>query len=271
MGASDRVRAELGAALTEVGSAEEVAERLCRACVELLQVDGASISLTLNGTQRGTLGASGLTSRYLDELQFTYGEGPCLDAVAQGRPVLIADLAGVQDRWPVYAGPALDAGVSAVFALPVRLSTQPVGALDLYRDRRGPLSADTLAGGMLAAELAALPLLDLMASHTRWDAAGQQGDGWTQLASLEQVEVYQATGMIMGALDADTTEALVRLRAYAFARGMTAGQAAWLIVERQVTLEGPDWHDPKRHDPDRRHPDWQHPDWQHRDGPGRPW
>ena len=107
---------------------------------------------------------------------------------------------------------------------------------------------------MLAAELAALPLLDLMASHARWDDAGQQDDGWTQLASLELVEVYQATGMIMGALGVDTTEALVRLRAYAFARGLTAGQAAWSIVEREVTLDGPDWHNPDWETTDRPDP-----------------
>lgn len=103
---------------------------------------------------------------------------------------------------------------------------------------------------MLAAELAALPLLDLMASHARWDAAGQQEDGWTQLASLDRVEVYQATGMIMSRLAVESTEALVRLRAYAFTKGLTAGQAAWLIVERQVTLNGSDWLDPDWQDPD---------------------
>ena len=83
-----------------------------------------------------------------------------------------------------------------------------------------------------------------MPAHARWDAAGQQEDGWTRLAALERVEVYQATGMIMGALDVDSTEALVRLRASAFARGVTAGEVAWAIVERQVLLTGPDWQDP---------------------------
>ena len=155
MGASERLRSELGAAVSEVGDAAAVADRLCRACVvDLLRVDGASISLTLDATQRGTFGSSSPLSRHLDELQFTYGEGPCLDAVDQGKPVLVADLADTRDRWPVYAGAVLDAGVQAVFALPVRLSAQPVGALDLYRDRRGPLTDDALAGGMLAAELA---------------------------------------------------------------------------------------------------------------------
>jgi hypothetical protein len=70
-------------------------------------------------------------------------------------------------------------------------------------------------------------------------AAGPGGgpEAWSELASLERVEVYQATGMIMGLLDVAPAEALVRLRAHAFVHGQTASQAAWDIVERRVTLD----------------------------------
>lgn len=245
MDADGRLRAELGAAVSGAGGALAVADRLCQVCVELLEVDGASISLTLDGTNRGTFGSSGALSRHLDELQFTFGEGPCLQATHSNGPVLVPNVDDAQDtRWPAFTGAVLDAGIGAVFALPVRLSAQPVGALDLFRARRGPLTDQALAGGLLAAELAAVPLLDLLAAHGGWQAAGEPEDGWTQLASLERVEVYQATGMIMGALDVDTTEALVRLRAHAFARNTTAGQIAWEIVERRVSLNSSDWRDP---------------------------
>ena len=77
------------------------ADRLCEACVDLLDVDGASISLIKDGGTQGTFGSSGDTSRALDELQFTYGQGPCIDAVASGRPVIAEDLdSPVEDRWP---------------------------------------------------------------------------------------------------------------------------------------------------------------------------
>ena len=75
-----------------------------------------------------------------------------------------------------------------------------------------------------------------MTADVDWVAAGEGEDGWEQLASLERVEVYQATGMIIGQLDVDAVEALVRLRAYAFAQGLTASEAAWAIVERRVSL-----------------------------------
>jgi hypothetical protein len=232
------MKAELGAALAGDGGALSAADRLCRACVRLLAVDGAAVSFMNNGSTQGTFGSSGVLSRRLDEFQFTFGEGPCLDAVTNDRPVLVSDLREEEgQRWPAFAPAVLGAGVRAVFALPVRISRAPVGALDLFSSRPGPMSAEGLDGGMWAAELAALPLLDLMNSDTDWEAAGEGGDGWDQLASLERVEVYQATGMIVGELDIDVAEALVRLRAYAFAQGLTASEAAWTIVERRVRLE----------------------------------
>lgn len=249
----ERLRTELSTAVTGAGDALTAADRLCLVCVELLEVDGASISLTLDGTTRGTFGASDELSRRLDALQFTAGQGPCLDAVRTGRPVLVPDLDDPQElRWPGFSSAVLDAGIRAVFALPVSLSRQLVGALDLYRSRPGPLGASALSGGLLAAELASLPLLDVIAEHeaaVAADAASPAGDGgdgddaWSRLSSLEQVEVYQATGMLMGALDVDPVEALVRLRAQAFLRGVTAAELAWEIVERRVSLDSPEWSD----------------------------
>jgi hypothetical protein len=182
MAGNDHLRFELGAAMSGAASPLAAADLLCNACVGLLEVDGASISLALDGMSRGTIGASGDLSRRLDELQFTFGEGPCLDAVNDGRPVLVADLDDpAHTRWPAFTGAVLDAGVGAVFALPVSLSRRRVGALDLFRNERGPMSDDALAGGLLAAELAALPVLDLLTEHRDWDAAGRRrtrGRSW---------------------------------------------------------------------------------------------
>ena len=223
-------------------NALRAADLLCFACVELLEVDGASVSLAHGGATQGTFGSSGEMSRRLDELQFTLGEGPCLDAVRHGRPVLVADLDDPEDeRWPAFTGELLRSGINAVFALPVRIASQQVGALDLFRRRAGELTGRALTGGLLAAELAAVPLMDLMSSDLDWDASAEGGDGWDQLASLSRVEVYQATGMLIGALDIGPTEALLRLRAYAFAHDMTAAETAWAILEGRVSLEPGDW------------------------------
>jgi hypothetical protein len=236
----DDLRSALSRAVTDARPGLSAADRLCNACVALLSVDGAAISLMHAGASRGTFGSSGELSRRLDELQFTLGEGPCQDAVRFALPVLVPDLRDPQEqRWPAFSEAMLSAGVRAVYALPVSVARKPIGVLDLFRNQPGPLAGDDLTAGLLAAELAALPLLDLMMRNFDADPDGGR-EAWSELASLQRVEVYQATGMIMALLDVGPTEALVRLRAHAFAHGQTAAEAAWGIVERRVTLDADD-------------------------------
>lgn len=227
-----QLRAHLGSALTGTGGAA-AADRLCVACVDLLPVDGASLSLMHEGSSRGTYGSSSELSRRLDDYQFTFGEGPCMEAVASARPVIVADFDDKREaRWPSFAGAVLDAGIHAVYALPVLLARSVVGALDLFSRRPGVLGDDDLEGARYAAELCGIPLLDFMVGTP----ASTDEDGWDRLAHLNRVEIHQATGMIISALDVDPVEALVRLRAHAMAESMTASQCAWAIVERRMMV-----------------------------------
>jgi hypothetical protein len=238
----DRLRTALGNAMSGAATALAAADQLCHSCVDLLDVDGASISLMYDGTTRGTFGSSGEMSRRLDELQFTYGEGPCLDAVRDGSPLLVSDFNDPTElRWPAFAEALLSSGICAVFAFPIAVARDHVGALDLFRRTEGALSAPQLVGGAMVAELAALPLLDLMTADVDWEDAGQAEDGWGQLASLERVEVYQATGMLVAALDVGPAEAVVLLRAHAIANNMTASEVAWDVLERRLSLDSGNW------------------------------
>lgn len=242
MGSADRMRADLTAVLEGGARGLSAADRLCVACVDLLEVDGAAVSLVLDGTSRGTFGSSGELSRRLDEFQFTFGEGPCHDAVSKRRPVLVDDLDQAREqRWPAFARAMLGEGMRAVFSLPVAFARRPVGALDLFRHEPGPLSPDELDGGLVAADLASLPLLDLMNNGADWASVADGGAGVDELASLERVEVYQAAGMVMVQLDVGPAEAVARLRAYAFAQDMTTSEVAWDIVERRLRLEMDDF------------------------------
>lgn len=241
MSDADRLRDELGAVMAGAGTGLAAADRLCRACVDLLEVDGAAISLVHEGASRGTFGSSSALSRRLDSHQFTTGEGPCLDAVRSSAPVLVPDITdAAEQRWPAFAALLGDAGVRAVFALPVLVASTTVGALDLFRRAPGPLGPLALGGGALAAHLAALPLLDLMTQAARRAEAGleegDQDEPWSELESLERVEIYQATGMLIAQGGIGPADALVRLRARAFSTGRTASEVAWDVIERRSAL-----------------------------------
>lgn len=214
------------------------ANRLCEACVGLLGVDGAAISLIFDGASRGTLGASGPPARLYDELQFTFGEGPCLDTVARRSPVVAVDLADPAElRWPAYRPAMLEQNVRGVYAMPVVVGGQYAGALDLFRAEPGALSEEQFTGAGVAADLAELPVLDLLGDYLQAAASDPGSDAWIELNTLSRAEVSQATGMLMVQLDVGSTEALVRLRAHAYLTGRTATDVARDILAGRLYLE----------------------------------
>jgi ANTAR domain/GAF domain len=215
----------------------KAADRLCRACVDLFDVDGAALSLVLDGAATGTLGASGSRARLYDELQFTYGEGPCLDTVALRAPVMVIDLADPAEvRWPAYRPAMLAHRIRGVYAMPVIVGGEYTGALDLFRTRPGGLATEHLAGASVAADLAELPVLDLLSGDLQAAAADPDSDAWAELTALSRAEVSQATGMLMAQLDIGPAEALVRLRAHAYATGATATDVARDILAHRLRL-----------------------------------
>ncbi len=213
---------------------------MCEAAVHTLPIAGASLTLTTAVGHRTLLAASDGVSARLDELHFTLGEGPAVDAVSRGHPVLTGDLAdpGSASRWPAFSGAAIEAGVGAVFALPLQIGAICLGVLVAYRVEPGRLSADDLAQALRLADGAADALLDLAVP------ASDQPDGNDDGARLDSrrtysftAEVHQASGMVMVQLGVSIEVALARLRAYAFAEGRSVGEIAREVVAGTLLLE----------------------------------
>ena len=204
----------------------------------LFGVDAAAISLVFDGTKVGTLGASGSSARMYDELQFTLGEGPCLDSVAQRAPVVVIDLADPDEvRWPAYGPAMLAHQIRGVYAMPVVVAGEYIGALDLYRVKPDMLDPEQLAGALMAAELAQMPLLDLIGEDLQAAVTDPDSDSSAELNTLSRAEVSQATGMLVAQLDVEPAVALVRLRAHAYATGRSATDVARDILDRRLRLE----------------------------------
>jgi hypothetical protein len=216
----------------------EAADSLCEACVTLFDVDAAAISLIFDGATAGTFGASGGRARLYDEMQFTVGEGPCLDSVTQRGPVVVVDLAAPgETRWPVYGPAMLDLQIRGVYAMPVVVAGEYIGALDLFRTQPGRLEFEQFAGAVAAAELAGVPLLDLLEADLHAATGDPNSNAWAELHTLSRAEVSQATGMLVAQLEVDPAEALVRLRAHAYATGRSATDVARDILDRRLRLE----------------------------------
>jgi hypothetical protein len=129
-------------------------------------------------------------------------------------------------RWPAFGPEATSAGVGALFTFPVRLGAISFGTLDLHRQTAGELNDDQLACALSTVDAAAGLLLALTAGEL---------DGVTPDLTYRMI-VHQAAGMAMMQLDSTIEEALLRLRATAYAEGITINDLSADLVSRRRRL-----------------------------------
>ena len=181
------------------------------------------------------------TSAALEDAQFTLGQGPCAQALADGAPILVADLADAGERWPAFTPAARALGVGALFAFPLRIGAISVGVLRAHRAAAGPLSAQQLADALALTDAVTVLLLHGAAPET--DAAGPASPapcpGWAA-PSTYRAQVHQATGMISVQLDVPLAEALARLRAHAYAQDRRVAEVADDVVARRLRFDRPE-------------------------------
>ena len=215
------------------GGSAGLLQRVCSAATMALSASGAGISVMSADGTRGVNAASDPHSARVEGLQFVLGEGPCIDAFATRRPVLVPDLTdGATIRWPVYTPAAHEAGIRAVFAFPLQIGAARIGVLDLFREHAGPLTGDELPLALAFADVTVGGLLD---RHHEIDGAGAGDDLAT--AVEHRAELFQAQGMVMVQLAVTINEAMARMRAYAYAEGRPLGEIARDVVARRLRFD----------------------------------
>jgi GAF domain-containing protein len=204
--------------------------RLCQVSAEVTVMTGAGIMLMSGDVVRGSICSSNEVSALIEDLQYTLGEGPCVDAYQQDQPVLEPDLAdpGVS-RWLAFAPPAVEAGAEAVFGFPLRVGAIRIGALNLYRDETGPLDAGQHADALVLAGVAGRAVLAMQAEAPP-GMLGAELEAGSDFRSV----VHQASGMVSVQLDVSVAEALIRLRAFAFAHDRPLVAFALDVVARRL-------------------------------------
>jgi hypothetical protein len=230
--ASDRVTPILD--LLAAGSVDGELAHLCQVCAGVSRMSGASVTLM---TERASVsvGTTNEISALLEDLQFTLGEGPGLDAYAEARPVLEPDLAHPDTaRWPAFAPPAVHAGARAVFSFPLSLDSVHLGALNLYRDTPGTLTPDQWADGLVLGAVATVVILGMQAEAPSGDLAPELEEG-----ADFRLAVHQAAGMVAAQLDVDTTEGLLWLRGYACSNDRSVSHVADDVLTGRLRFDDP--------------------------------
>jgi diguanylate cyclase (GGDEF)-like protein len=136
-----------------------ILDHLVERIVDVLPISAAGVTLISDGAAPRYVAASDPSALRFERLQTELGEGPCLSAYWSGAAVAIPDLQA-DATFPRFAPAAVDAGLAAVFAFPLRHGDMRLGALDLYRGTTGPLSQPSMEASQTLADVAAAYLLN---------------------------------------------------------------------------------------------------------------
>jgi len=225
----------------------DVPGRVCIVCAEVLSVTDTAVMLMAHPDDRHTLQASSMIMAELEELQYTLGEGPSVEAFTSRSPVIVPDTAVLDMRWPMFSRAADPQVTRSVFAFPLQQDGVTIGVLSLACRDPGGLTDDERVDGLLTADAVALVMLRYLRDH---DAAYGDTAPAASAHMWDQMRINEAIGMAMAQLHSNATTALTRLGAAAFARGQSLTEVAGEVVNRTLRF------DPQPPEPGRHHRPW---------------
>ena len=196
--------------------------------VELLDASAAGIVLADSWHRLDVLAASSESSELLEVLQLQDGNGPCMDCFSSGQPQSIPDLTAKTADWPHFAPLAIEQGVRAVHAVPMRLRDETIGALNLFRSETGVLDPRDQATAQALADVATIGILQERAVRERIDLNER-----LESALSSKVVIEQARGVLANHGEMTMEQAYVALRTYATIHSVPLSHLAQDLVERR--------------------------------------
>lgn len=169
----------------------ELLTSLATHCVEIFDASQAGILLADRDGGLQVVASSSTTMAHLELFELQHDEGPCIDCFRSGRFVASADLNADLDRWPRFAPEALDAGLHAAWAIPLRLRESTIGSLNLLRAEPGTLSEPDRTAAQALADVATIGLIQQRAAEDARLLSDQ-----LQTALDSRVVIEQAKGVL---------------------------------------------------------------------------
>jgi hypothetical protein len=207
--------------------------RICKVTAELMACQSVGLALVVNHAYSQIAGSDKIAS-FLDETQFDLGDGPTFSAQNKPLPVLAEDLTSRMafKTWPAFSPIAVKHNVRGVFAFPLRVGTAYLGTLTVYRELSGPLTATQFTDGLILSAVATEALLT--------QQAGVPNGGLSKFFApgvYDQSFMHLAAGMVAEQMGSTIVEALVRIRAFAFAHDEPISEVTRQIINRDLILE----------------------------------
>jgi GAF domain-containing protein len=201
----------------------DVLHELVEAATAMLKLSGAGVSLLEDGHLRyATAVSDDLLA--LEQRQALRSDGPCIEAIRTRELVRVDDVTDIADRWPGYARQALACGIVSVASVPL-VSTNPIGALDLYCDTPHVWTDAELETAGVFADMATGYLHHASALERERRTSEQ-----LQRALDSRVVIEQAKGLLAGERRITPEEAFGQIRRYSNDHNLKLRDVAEAIV-----------------------------------------
>jgi len=193
---------------------------------EIVSSDAAGLLLADNTNTLQFMAASDENTELLELFQVQHAQGPCLDCFNAGEAVVNAELTEASDRWPVFAPRAVEAGFRSVHAIPLRLRSATIGALNLFDTSPGRLRDDDVHLVQALADVATIGLLQERTIR-RAEVLSEQ----LQTALNSRIVVEQAKGAVAQFHNVDVDRAFELMRGYARSKQRRISELAQSLLD----------------------------------------
>ena len=176
--------------------------------------------------------ASSEDAHILELLQLQHSEGPCIECYRTGRVVVTTDLSESVDTWPHFVPQALAAGITTVYAFPMSLRDDVLGAVNVFGRPDDDMTAEDMQLIQSLAHLATIAIVQERALSQAEMVTEQ-----LQLALDSRVIIEQAKGAVAAALGVEVDQAFAIIRDCARRNRMRLTDLSRAIVQDPASFE----------------------------------
>ncbi len=205
--------------------------RLATRCVEIVDAAEAGIMLADRDGTLHYVASSSERMRVIELFELQHDEGPCLDAYRDNVAVHF-DLSDADSRWPHFAPHARDDGFASVSALPMRLRSEVIGALNVFSMSSTALDE---ADRMVAQSLADIATIGILQQRALNDARVVTSQ--LEAALESRIAIEQAKGIVAERRGVTIDIAFTLLRNYARSNNLMLQQVALEIIDGSLSTE----------------------------------
>jgi GAF domain-containing protein len=200
-------------------------------CAELLGPSEVGLALADSQGHLRVLASSSERMRVLELIEVQNDEGPCRDCFRNGERVVNQRLDESTDRWPGFAAQARAAGFQMVHALPLRLRSDTIGAMNIFNANLSEMTPQDVNLAQALADAATIGILQERAVRHGVQLAGQ-----LQGALNSRIVVEQAKGIVSERLRIGMDEAFDLIRGYSRGERRRLSEVAVTIISGSLTV-----------------------------------